>query len=268
MYSGNRYFTLTEHRVPEAPTEIAERTAALADMYYQVFGEQAAGVHSDSEPRRPDDRDLALSALEGLSSSLAAGYADWLKVGMALHAVADDQSMLNAWDRWSRSCPDKYQPDACGQKWQSFDRSGGLGLASLIYWARQNGWEFPRAERRTESTAKADAPTLDRVDKVLAQGAQVLFRDSDLLEALARLAESDPAEFACVRAKVQKAKISLRDFDAALAPLRQNVRSQRPRSEAAGAYRIAGGASSISGSLAKDPSRYRCAISPPGSRRS
>jgi hypothetical protein len=241
MYGGGRYFTVTGHRLPESPPDIAERTAELADLYYQVFGGQEKQAKAGFHQERLDDRELALSALAGLSPSLASGYADWLRVGMALHAVADDRVMLDAWDAWSRNCPQKYQAGVCERKWQTIGKKGGLGLGSVIYWARQNGWEFPSAEIRTESSAKDDAPTLDRLDAVLAKGPEALFRDAELLAAMARLAETDPAEFACVRAKLKVANVSLRDLDAALAPLRQQVRSQRPRPESAGDYRVAGG---------------------------
>lgn len=106
---------------------------------------------------------------------------------------------------------------------------------------RANGWEYPRCARKTASSADADAAVLGRLEELLTQGAEAFFHDRELLEALARLAETDPAEFACARAKIQKAKISLRDLDAALAPLRQSVRAQKPRPESAGAYRVAGG---------------------------
>jgi hypothetical protein len=241
VYSGGRYFTVTGQRLPASPPDIAERTAELADLYYQVFGGQEKQATSGVSYERLDDRELAISALAGLSSSLATGYLDWLRVGMALHAVADDRSMLDAWDAWSRNCAEKYQPGVCESKWRTFGKKGGLGLGSLIHWARQNGWEFPRPGRKAESSAKADAPVLDRLGEVRAEGAEALFRDSALLEALARLAESDPAEFACVRAKVKAAGVSLRDLDAVLTPSRQKVRSQRPRPESAGAYRVAGG---------------------------
>jgi hypothetical protein len=62
-----------------------------------------------------------------------------------------------------------------------------------------------------------------------------------LLAALARLAETDPPEFACVRAKVQKAKISLRSLDAAISPTRQTIRRERPPPTSAGSYRVVGG---------------------------
>lgn len=240
MYSGGRYFTITGQISPGAKTDIADRTAQLADLYYEIFGESAP-KKSAFTTAQSSDRELALSALAGLNPTLAVGYFDWLRVGMALHSVGTDQQMLEAWDTWSRQGADKYDPEACARKWQSFGKKGGLGLGSLIYWARENGWKVPREGHKPDSSAKADASILDRLDDVLEKGAEVFFRDRALLEALARLAETDPAEFACVRAKVQKARISLRDLDSALSPFRQAFRAKQPRPDSAGEYRIAGG---------------------------
>jgi hypothetical protein len=66
---------------------------------------------------------------------------------------------------------------------------------------------------------------LDRLDTVLAGGAECVYRDRELLQALARLAEEDPADFACRRARLQcasarpspgGAQVSIAQFPAAL----------------------------------------------------
>jgi hypothetical protein len=102
----------------------------------------------------PDDRSLALLALGALSPARAADYDSWLQVGMALHAVADD--LLDAWDAWSRSCPDKYERGACAAKWATFSRGGGIGLGSLCHWAEEDGWHPPY--HRNGASASAPAP--------------------------------------------------------------------------------------------------------------
>jgi hypothetical protein len=241
VYAGGRYFTVTGHTLPDSPIEIGERTAELADIYYSIFGNSKREGSSARTAVRPDDRELALSALAGLSPSLAAGYWDWLKVGMALHAVGDDVQMMEAWDQWSQHCSEKYESGVCERKWKSFGKKGGLGLGSLIHWAKENGWTFPKAGAKVESSANADAPVLERLAKALTDGPEALFRDRELLEALARLAETDPPEFACARAKIHKAKISLQDINAALSPLRQALRAQRSPRASADRYRVVGG---------------------------
>jgi hypothetical protein len=149
MYCGHRYFTVTGHRLADAPADIHERTAELAELYYLLFGEPKKGLLTRRATTSLGDRELALSALAGLNPSLAIGYWDWLRVGMALHSVDDSREMLTAWDRWSRHAADKYQTGVCEQKWQTFGKKGGLGLGSLIYWAKQNGWTDPRTGPRS-----------------------------------------------------------------------------------------------------------------------
>jgi hypothetical protein len=88
----------------------------------------------------------------------------------------------------------------------------------------------------------AEPEPLDRLDAVLAEGGeQALYRDAELLAALARLAEEDPAEYACRRAQLARHGIRLRDLGAALAPLRQALRRERPAPDHAGTYRVVGG---------------------------
>jgi hypothetical protein len=100
------------------------------------------------------------------------------------------------------------------------------------------------AEIVAEGTA-GDAPqeptALERLGEVLANGAEAFFRDRELLRALAQLAETDPAEFACCRAQARTAGIGLRDLAAVLAPLRHAIRASQPPPTAAGEYRISAG---------------------------
>ncbi|HEY7329310.1 MAG TPA: DUF3854 domain-containing protein [Gemmataceae bacterium] len=94
--------------------------------------------------------------------------------------------------------------------------------------------------RASESSATPDP--LDRLDAVLSEaGAEGLFRDGQLLDALAKLSEMDPAEYACCRARLSRAGIRLRDLDAALAPRRQSLRAARPPLTSAGEYKMSGG---------------------------
>jgi hypothetical protein len=99
----------------------------------------------------------------------------------------------------------------------------------------------------TLATATAGEPPpppdpLDRLSEVLSEGgAEGLYRDRELLAALAKLAESNPAEFNCRRAQLRNHEIRLRELDAALSPLRQALRAERPPATSAGEYRVSGG---------------------------
>ena len=96
----------------------------------------------------------------------------------------------------------------------------------------------------TEGTAgepPQEPSPLDRLDEVLAQGIEKFFHNSELLQSLAKLAEENPAEFACVRSRLQRAGVKLRNFHSVLAPLRDEIRRANPPPTAAGEYRISGG---------------------------
>jgi hypothetical protein len=101
------------------------------------------------------------------------------------------------------------------------------------------------ADALTEATAGEPVPEtgpLGRLAEVLADGgAEAVYRDDELLQALARLAEENPAEFACRRAQLHRAGIRLRDLDRTLAPLRQEIRREKPPLDAAGCYRVSAG---------------------------
>jgi hypothetical protein len=100
------------------------------------------------------------------------------------------------------------------------------------------------AEIVAEGTAgepPQEAGPLDRFAETLAAGDEAMFRDRELLQALAELAEADPAEFACCRAQARTGGIRLRELDAALSPLRRDIRAANPPPTAAGEYRISGG---------------------------
>jgi hypothetical protein len=94
----------------------------------------------------------------------------------------------------------------------------------------------------TAGEAPEEPGPLDRLAELLAEGgAEAIYRDTDVLRALARLAEENAAEFACRRAQLQRAGVRLRDLDKALAPLRQEIRREKPPPDAAGCYRVSGG---------------------------
>lgn len=134
FYDGGRYFTVTGQHYQKSHREIQERIEELAAINAEVYPKP------QPVRRRMEDREVALSALAAISNK-ATDYEEWLRVGMALHSV--DDGLLDAWDEWSRQCLDKYVPGACEKKWVSFKR-GGIGIGSLIFWAKAEGWQDPR----------------------------------------------------------------------------------------------------------------------------
>jgi hypothetical protein len=97
-----------------------------------------------ARPVTDEDQALALQALRHLKPERAVGYADWLAVGMVLHATSDSEEMLGAWDEWSQQPEANYEPGACEAKWRTFHPGGGRALGSLLWWAQQDtGWSPP-----------------------------------------------------------------------------------------------------------------------------
>lgn len=154
VYDHGRYFAVTGHRLDGCPSDLAENDRELAALHRELI-ESTETVSQHRRESRLDDRELALSALGGLSPARAETYHDWLLVGMALHAA--DAGLLDAWDAWSQGSA-KYAAGCCAAKWQSFNGSA-VGLGSLIHWAKADGWTPPRQTTRRQKKRdwRADA---------------------------------------------------------------------------------------------------------------
>ena len=101
------------------------------------------------------------------------------------------------------------------------------------------------ADALTEATAGEPIPEsgpLGRLATVLANGgAEELYRDEELLRALARLAEENAPEYMCVRARLRATGVRLTELNKILAPLQQEIRRERPPLDADGCYRVSAG---------------------------
>src|SRR5262249_42495595 len=82
-----QYFCITGRRLPGTPAGVQERTAQGGRLHAEFLGDTAKPT---GRAQTPGAREVALSALAGLSPARAVGYGDWLGVGMALHSVGDD----------------------------------------------------------------------------------------------------------------------------------------------------------------------------------
>ena len=95
------------------------------------------------------DRDRVLSALGALDPLM--GYADWLKVGQALHDW--DRAAMSLWDDWS-SKGGNYKTGKTADKWTGFTAGGGITIATLFSMAKSAGWKAPR--RKAEQPPPPD----------------------------------------------------------------------------------------------------------------
>lgn len=148
VYDRGRYFTMTGERYGNA-IEVTDQQEALDWLGAVVFNNAPT---STEEPPRAEplsklsqelvahDRETAIENMWRLGSDRVADYESWLRVGMACHKADPSDSMRVEWDRWSRTCPEKYDPAACVEKWQSFSQgANGVGVGSLVHMAKSDG---------------------------------------------------------------------------------------------------------------------------------
>jgi P4 family phage/plasmid primase-like protien len=108
------------------------------------------------------DMKLATEAMWGMPPEAADDYDIWITVGQSLHAL--DESLLDQWDEWSRQS-EKYRDGECHRRWLSFSKGGGRTLGSLIYMARENGWQ----ESQDYRSMNVDDDTLNHISSQLSQ---------------------------------------------------------------------------------------------------
>ena len=85
----------------------------------------------NSENEHHFDAHLAIEVLNKIPAEIADDYDTWLKVGMALKSINND--LLIHWDKWSQQSQ-KYEPNVCEYKWDSFRREG-ITIGTLFYYA-------------------------------------------------------------------------------------------------------------------------------------
>jgi len=151
VYGSRRFFTVTGHRVDGTPATINERQAEVEWLLKTWVVAQPRHELSGAKPG--DDIEIARSALSALRGDRADGYDDWLRVGMSLKSVSD--SLLSDWDSWSRQSS-KYADGVCAHKWQSFN-GHGVGLGTLIHWAKEDGWKPPKDVKATAPQSVKEA---------------------------------------------------------------------------------------------------------------
>lgn len=81
-----------------------------------------------------------VEALAHLSQRRCDDRDSWLRVGMALHSAGD--AWLEAWVSWSQKSV-KFVPGECERFWASFTRTRGVTARTVLYWAREDGWNPP-----------------------------------------------------------------------------------------------------------------------------
>lgn len=65
---------------------------------------------------------------------------EWARVGMAIKSEYPDSTGFELFDAWSQSDPDGYNPTDVRDTWKSVNASGGIGIGTVFYLAKENGY--------------------------------------------------------------------------------------------------------------------------------
>lgn len=105
-------------------------------------------------------------------------YAQWLKVGMALHSTKASTA-FQLWCEWSSACPEKFDLGTCREKWATFDADhrDAATLGSLFYLAEQAGWQRPLREVKVKA-----APEVKPITKASSAWPDQLFKVPGVLQ--------------------------------------------------------------------------------------
>jgi hypothetical protein len=209
---------------PGAPVHCPVGTPAAAEQVRLTEGELKADV---------------VQALTGLPTLSVPGVASWKPALPVLQELGCKTVRLafdaDAWDKPTVARPLAACAEALAQagfavELETWDAADGKGLDDLLAAGKTpellQGDAARRALADILATATADgepAPPdeLARLQDVLdAGGAEALFRDQALMQALADLERDDPTEFAAVKASL-RTRVSVRDLEKALRPFRR-----------------------------------------------
>lgn len=67
-------------------------------------------------------------------------YEEWLFVGQAINSQYSDEDGLQLWDAWSAN-GDRHEAGECDRRWPGFNPAGTIRVGSLIYFAKQGGYD-------------------------------------------------------------------------------------------------------------------------------
>ena len=260
---GNIQALLTRRDEAEGGNRYCYLSSARHGRTWPGFAGPLPTWHQGPCRDRPSHRgsakaDVAL-ALSGLPTVGAAGLA-WrpaLNVLTALGCktvrLAFDADALDNPNvaRAVAACREAIDAAGLAVELERWDIADGKGIDDLLAAGKTpevltgNRAVAAIAEALAAATAGEPLPPPDELERlqevVTAGGAGALFSDRPLLQALARLANADPAAFAAHRA-VLKGLVSLRDLDAALKPFRREQARERPPVLLATAgYRVSSG---------------------------
>ena len=154
-YDGGRFFTITGQRYRDTPATVEHRTEAL-EWFFTTYIDPQREASPPPEAIKPDwdcdDIEMGRQALANIPASYASNYGDWVRIGIACRSV-HPEALRDDWVAWSRDGAGYQGDDDCRAKWDTLPTDGAVGVGTLIYLARLNGWKPPRKMPRPKAAA-------------------------------------------------------------------------------------------------------------------
>ncbi|NUX58687.1 DUF5906 domain-containing protein [Paraburkholderia youngii] len=145
VYDRARFFAITGHSIPGRSNAIPSASIDLTPFYVKHFGSYSPGSELDEDLSALANAKgpLAGWSLERVRDELLTHissdchYNEWLEVGAALHHQGEaDEDWCELWDSWSAEAGERYTPDLCSEKWDTFGTHlqgrGAVTLATII----------------------------------------------------------------------------------------------------------------------------------------
>ena len=120
------------------PQVIVREDAVPIQWDREEFLAEQAQIREREKEYDNSDADIDIAALDYIDAD---DYDIWIKVGMASYRAGVS---LSVWDEWSQKS-DKYIPNECASKWQTFQEPEGLdeivSWGTVVYLAKENGYD-------------------------------------------------------------------------------------------------------------------------------
>jgi putative DNA primase/helicase len=98
--------------------------------------------------------DLLRNALSFVPANLPRD--EWARVGMAIKSEYPDDTGLQLFSDWSAASGGAFDAGAVGSTWRSIKAGGGVGVATLLYQAKQHGFKLPRQGQDSKPVSAAE----------------------------------------------------------------------------------------------------------------
>jgi hypothetical protein len=99
--------------------------------------------NNDNDGELPWTPELEYKVRDALALIPATDRSMWLSKGAAIHSLGWGDVGRELWDEWSKTCPEKYDPEDQQRTWEGFDPNhpNGATFHSINYEARARGWD-------------------------------------------------------------------------------------------------------------------------------